>query len=756
MQSETEAKDIRVYGLVQGVGFRPFLHRIAEKHEIHGWVLNRNDCVQVRIESSQKNIELFISNLKHDAPPLSRIEKIEVNEAAVEHLQEFVIMRSASDSAAVTRVSPDIAVCDDCIDDMRSQSNRINYPFVNCTNCGPRFSIVKDLPYDRFQTTMNEFVMCENCRNEYDDIRNRRFHAQPNACRDCGPSYELKYNNEIIKEIEPVLDTLTELLEEGKIAALKGVGGFHLACDANNNEAVMRLRQGKNREGKPFAVMCGSLEAARRQAEINEEEAQLMQSVRRPIVLLRKSGGDVAPLVTIGMHTIGVMLTYMPLHHLLFERLKIETLVLTSGNISDEPIAIHDGDALSRLSGVADAYLLYNRIIHNRSDDSVLMIARNKQRILRRSRGWAPEPVNIKSDADGIAAVGGEMKNCFCIGKERAAIISQHIGDLKNPETYEFFLEAFDRFSRLFRFSPQLIACDMHPDYLSTRYAKDRGIPVLEVQHHHAHIASCLAENQCEDRVIGVALDGTGYGDDGAIWGGEFLICDLEKYTRYTHFDYIPLPGGDAVAVEPWRTAISLLYRTFGKQFVNLDLPIIRNLRQEDLALIISAIDAGVNCPLTSSTGRLFDAVSALVGLLKVSSFEAEAPMKLEAIIEHSEDVYDFSFGDTIKAGPVVEQIVKDIENNVSPGIIAAKFHNAVVNAVTSTTVKIRAETGIRKVALSGGVFQNRYILERCEATLEMEKFEVLSHVLVPANDGGICLGQLAVAANKRSAGIAY
>ncbi len=768
INTREKALEIHVYGLVQGVGFRPFIYNLATLLNLSGWALNRNDGVQIRIQGKDHLVEAFILALREKAPPLSNIESVVTKEIELEEPTGFRILDSQNRSVEITRVSPDVAVCQNCLEDMKRQDNRINYPFINCTNCGPRFSIIKDLPYDRCRTTMKTFTMCQRCQHEYDDVSDRRFHAQPNACRNCGPEYILFHQGQTITGIEDIVEITCKLIQRGEILAMKGVGGFHLACDATNENPVAELRRRKNREGKPFAVMFESLEKLREYAELNKEEEQLLLSEKRPIVLLKKRnltiplmGGrskELAPSVTFDLAALGIMLPYTPFHYLLFEKLSTDAIVLTSGNISDEPIVISNEEAVEHLSPIAEALLVYNRDIHNRLDDSVASVVNGKIRLLRRSRGWVPEPVTLTFHVEGIIAAGAELKNCFCVGKGKQAILSQHIGDLKNVETYEFYQEAFERFRRLFRVEPQLMACDLHPDYLSTRFARESGLKIIAVQHHHAHIASCMAEYGLDENVIGVSFDGTGLGDDQKIWGGEFLICDLQEYHRFSHFDYVPMPGGDKAAEEPWRMGIAYLYKTFGREFLKYHLPFLRRTSMGKIQLLLAAIDKGLNCPHTSSVGRLFDAVAALINLVTVSSFEAEAPIRLEAIIDknHSypanKERYNYCIKEkSIIVEPLIREVVADSERKISNSIISAKFHNTIIAIIVDFAEKMRAESGINKVVLSGGVFQNRYLLEHSETGLTEKKFRVYSNTQVPANDGGICLGQIAISAKRRA-----
>ncbi len=555
---------VEIKGLVQGVGFRPFIHRLAVSNNLTGWVENRNDGVAIKITCTSEVLNQFISSIKLTSPPAAIIDSIGFRQTDKENFTDFKIVKSKTISNRITDISPDIAVCSDCLKDMKVQNNRIDYPFINCTNCGPRFTIIEALPYDRDKTTMINFEMCTDCRKEYCDVTDRRFHAQPIACSICGPEYSLLFDGKVIKGTKDIIDKIVELIKNKCIVAVKGLGGFFLACDALSEEAVVRLREKKNREGKPFAVMFSSIDTIKEYATVDITEETSLLSLKRPIVLLNQKK-SLAPSVSIGFNTIGAMLPYMPLHYLLFENSDISAIVLTSGNISDEPIVTDNKIAIEKLSHIAEAVLTYNRNIYNRTDDSVVTIINNKERVLRRSRGYVPMPLNLNINVDGILATGAELVNCFCIGKYNQAIISQHIGDLKNIETYEFYCETIEQFKKLFRFEPRLIVSDLHPNYLSTRYAVETKIKHVEAQHHHAHIASCMAENNLDEEVIGVGFDGTGYGDDNNIWGSEFFVCNLKEYTRINHFDYMPMPGGDKVTDEPWRMAVSYLYKILWK-----------------------------------------------------------------------------------------------------------------------------------------------------------------------------------------------
>jgi len=756
INSTVETHLITVTGLVQGVGFRPYIYRTASENNLSGWVRNMTGSVLICIQGDDSNIKNFLEEIETNPPRLSSIISIDTKTVLDEMISGFSINSSHDTNDAPTQISPDIAVCAQCLDDIRNQGNRINYPFVNCTNCGPRFSIIYDFPYDRSKTTMSPFPMCKNCETEYNDVTDRRFHAQPVACCDCGPELELVLPGKNIHGTETILKITSRIIEEGGIIALKGMGGFQLICNAIDVNAVEKLRQKKHRDGKPFAVMFSDITAASKYAAISENEKKIMASPMCPILLLKKiSTPDLSPGlaegVCRGLNTVGGILPYMPIHYLLMDSLDTDAIVFTSGNISSEPIIIDNEKAINELAKIADAVITYNRDIYNRSDDSIIRVVNDTERIMRRSRGYAPSPVNIDFNADGILAAGPELKNTFAIGKGNQVILSQHIGDLLNLETYEFYEKTIDLFKKLYRFEPELIAADMHPAYMSTgfaeKYANEMNIPILRIQHHHAHIASCMAEHRIQDKVIGVSLDGTGYGDDGKTWGSEFLICDLQGYDRFTHLDYMEMPGSDMAAREPWRMAVAYLYRTYGSRIYDLELPFFSYLDKKSSDLVISAIGKNINTPLTSSMGRLFDAVSAITGVCSKMSFEAEAPTRLESVLEKNEKgSYGFDLNETIKCESLISDLVNDVTRGVSLPVISARFHNTIVNMITNICIKIRNEKNINIVVFSGGIFQNGYVLKNAEKALEKEKFSVYIPRLVPANDGGISLGQVAVA----------
>lgn len=747
-----EVWDIRITGLVQGVGFRPFIHNLAKANTLTGWVMNRNDCVVVKVQGTSRQLSDFVQQITEKAPTAAFIETVEVEILPeTPGYRAFRILDSKNISSGITEISPDIAVCQDCLHDMKHLPRRLNYPFINCTNCGPRFTIIRDLPYDRHNTTMTTFQMCGECRMEYDNPADRRFHAQPVACRHCGPSYTLHFNGNTIHDQEQILAQVASLLRNGSTVAIKGMGGFHLACDATNEQAVSRLRKRKMREGKPFAVMFANKETAKEYVFMNRREEDALSSWRRPVVLLRTKK-QLAPSVNNGFARTGAMLPYMPFHYLLFEKLNLPAIVLTSGNISDEPIIIDDAEAVERFRTVADATLCYNRGIFNRVDDSVTILVNGSLRIIRRSRGYAPAPIRLKLNVEGIFAAGAELVNCFCIGRGHKAFLSQHIGDLKNMETLDFYRESAERFSCMFRISPVMVAHDLHPDYLSTRFARELGIPAIAIQHHHAHIASCMAENGLNEKIIGVCFDGTGLGDDGNIWGGEFFICDLETYERVAHLEYTPMPGGDKGATEPWRMAVSYLLAAYGESFQDLDLPFLRQIRKDHLSLVIAAIQKKINSPMTSSAGRLFDAASAILNLCGYAAFHAEAPMRLEAALsegETGEFPFHISPSGIISFKETIKALTGELIRGAGVDIISAKFHNTIISAIFNSALFIRSASGLKKIALSGGVFQNRYLSEKTEKKLKEHGFEVYAQRLVPANDGGLALGQIAIAAAK-------
>jgi len=758
-----------VRGVVQGVGFRPFVYRLAHDYHLNGRVQNTSGSVDIEVEGAGKAVWNFISDLETKAPPVARIENIKATFHPPRGYTEFQIEPSLSREGQYQLVSPDIATCADCQSEIfSSDDRRSGYPFTNCTNCGPRFTIIEDIPYDRPKTTMRKFKMCPQCRREYDDPLDRRFHAQPNACPLCGPGLELVDSEGGAVETEDVIKKASSFLKEGKILAVKGLGGFQLACDATSQKAINTLRDRKRRPSKPLAVMISDIKEVKKRCIISSEERKLLESPQCPIVLLRwKKKSDIAGAVAPGLKYLGVMLPYTPLHHLLLKETALP-LVMTSGNLSEEPIAGDNDEALRRLKGIADYFLLHNRDIYARYDDSVYMVEDGEAQAIRRARGYAPYPIFLPFKARQILACGAEDKNTFCLTRDEHAFLSQHIGDMENEETLEHFENTIELYKKLFRIEPEIIAYDLHPEYLATKYALEAGskagLKLVPVQHHHAHIVSCLAENGVEDKVIGVALDGTGYGGDGTLWGGEFLLADYKDFKRVGHFEYVPLPGGAAAIKKPYRMALSYLYTLLGEDFDLAGLPLAA-VKQAEIEVIKKQLKKKINSPLTSSAGRLFDAVSALVGVRGEIDYEAQAAIELEMLAPDKLDKikpdkikidkagsYPFSIVEeeggmrVVKLRELLLGVVEDIKNKVPVPEISLKFHHTVAEIVAGMCKLIAKESKIKRVGLSGGVFQNRLLLKLAVAALKREGFEVLTHRLVPANDGGISLGQAVVA----------
>lgn len=713
---------------------------------------NRINGVLITAEGPEEAILRFRDEIIRQAPPASNIKDLTLSEIPVRGYREFTIAPSTTEGSLITEISPDIAVCSECLADMDSDPSRIDYPLVNCTNCGPRFTIIENLPYDRSSTSMRGFSMCPKCSREYHDITDRRFHAQPVACNNCGPLYSLESGDGIITGIRNILNELSGIIDSGGSVALKGQGGYHLLCNALDPAAVRQLRIRKRRDQKPFAVMFRDMDTIEEYCHVSDNDKKELSSWRRPVVILdqkKTMPGE----INSRLGTIGAILPYMPVHYLIFRVVHTPALVFTSGNISEEPVIKDDEAAGKILMPVTGNLISYNRDIINRADDSVIREIAGTHRFIRRSRGYVPSPVDLSFSAEGILATGAELKNCFCIGKGQQAIMSQHIGDLKNISAYNFFRETAERFRKLFLFEPSMVACDMHPDYLSSQYAASlsgqKKIPLVKVQHHHAHIASCMAEYNLKGKVIGISFDGTGYGTDGNIWGGEFLVADENEFVRYSHFDYVPMPGGDKAAGEPWRMAFSYLYKYRGGNFSPSETKAFIGIPARNLDIAGEMIAKGINSPLTSAAGRLFDAVSAMLGLCINASFDSEAPMRLEAAAaKNIKDHYPFRISDVVDFSPAIDAIINDISlKEIS--YISGMFHNTVAKASLEIARRIREEEGINRVVLSGGVFQNRYLLEKLTELLSADGFGVFSNRLVPANDGGIALGQLYVASEK-------
>jgi hydrogenase maturation protein HypF len=748
---------LRVTGVVQGVGFRPHVFRLANDMGLTGFVQNDPGGVTIEIEGNDELIDAFTNRLTSAAPALARIDTID--SLHIEPLQDkrFSIIESGVAESKSALLSPDIAVCPDCLREMADPGDRRHlYPFINCTNCGPRFTIIEDVPYDRERTTMRVFAMCSDCAAEYKDPLDRRFHAEPIACPACGPELKLLNPDGTEAPGDPIAGT-RQAITDGKIVAIKGIGGYHLACDAKNSEAVKRLRERKHREQKALAMMVGSTVLARRLYWLGADEKRLLESPARPIVLVRKGldprivAEDVAPSNPMW----GIMLPYAPHHHMLLR--DEDAWVMTSGNQTDEPIAFDDKAALGQLGETADLFLVHNRRIETRCDDSVARVIDGEPQILRRSRGYVPDPVQLPFEVPPILAVGAELKNTFALSKRRLAFLSHHIGDLKNIEEYNAFKLGIEHFERMFDIQPEAIAGDMHPEYLSTKYANGRGLPIISIQHHHAHVAKCIAEHKISGKVIGVAFDGAGYGDDGAIWGGEFLVCDLRSYRRVAHLKYVPLPGGDAAAEHPWRMAVSHLIAALGDDAKDAISGLLGEIDSRTLANVVKMTESGFNSPPTSSMGRLFDAVSSLTGTCHHSSYEGQAAIELEGLSSHgrhwtcgSRHPYRFRITDgdpvEIDPAPVVRAVVEDIDGGEHPGVISGRFHAAVAEMVVEVCRRIAQKFCIRTVCLTGGVYQNRMLTLGSLKRLRGSGFEVFVNRKVPPNDGGISYGQLAVA----------
>ena len=792
LTEEIHPKQVRreallVRGVVQGVGFRPFVYRLAREEGLAGFIGNDTDGVTIEVEGPADGVEAFLARLRAEAPPLARIDSVIVREmaAAGEALAgqaEFRIVASEVKGQVSTGIPADAATCPDCLRELLDPvDRRYRYPFLNCTNCGPRFTITRRIPYDRPQTSMARFRMCAACQAEYDDAGNRRFHAQPNACWDCGPQVCLVGADGAEMEADNAVAATIELLVAGKIVAVKGVGGFHLSVDATNETAVMRLRERKRRYGKPLAVMVKDVEAARAVCVLTAGEEALLTTSARPIVLARKREGSgiaaaVGPGVAPGIPCLGVFLPYAPLQHLLFADERVTALVMTSANLSEEPIAIDNDEARARLGGIADAFLMHDREILQRCDDSVMAVVDEAPQLIRRARGFVPLGVELPLNAPPLLAVGGHLKNVFALARGRHVYQSQHLGDLENLTGLDFFKESLDHLMRTFEIEPETVAHDLHPGYLSTSWAKkwagERGLPprgdgplrgdpglgLIAVQHHHAHVAGCMAEHGLEGPVIGLALDGTGYGTDGRIWGGEVLLSRLDGFERFAHLEYVPMPGGEAAIREPWRMALGHLsaagFDVGSKETLSLVGAV-----EAEARVLVRMMERGVNAPLTSSLGRLFDAVAAVVLRRRLVDYEAQAAIELEGLaIDEADDVSGYQMGFAggdwavrepvrISAGPLWRGLVEDLRGGVSNARIAARFHAGVAAGFVRAAVLARAATGVGQVALSGGCLHNRRLTRLLRVGLEAEGFEVFQHVQVSPGDGGLSYGQAVVAA---------
>ncbi|HWB32367.1 MAG TPA: carbamoyltransferase HypF [Acidobacteriaceae bacterium] len=744
---------VSVRGIVQGVGFRPHVYRLALRHGLTGCVRNTAAGVTVDVQGIEATLDRFLRELQDEAPPLARILSLSVEECPSEPANSFVIEASDSCESATALVSPDIATCTDCLKELLDpQDRRYLYPFINCTNCGPRVTILRRVPYDRANTSMAAFPMCGDCQREYDDPASRRFHAQPNACRRCGPGLRLTDRNGAAVADDPIAATV-ESLRAGEIVAIKGIGGFHLAVDAGNATAVAELRHRKRRAEKPFAVMVSSLASAEMLCELTAEDSMLLQSPQRPIVLLpRRTDASLPCEIAPGSPNIGLFLPYTPLHHLLFVRGGFTALVMTSANLSEEPICIDNDEALRRLGEIADRFLLHDRDILQRCDDSVVRGGSASLQVLRRSRGYYPMPVELAGEQPPVLAVGGELKNAVCALKGPDAFLGEHIGDLENLEAYQAFQQSIHRLKDMLQWQPEAIAHDLHPAYFSTQWALEQNqVRTIGVQHHHAHIASCMAEHGLEGPVIGIALDGTGYGTDGTVWGGEVLVADLAGFRRAAHLACVPMPGSAQAIREPWRMAVAYLEEGCCDWSPSL-LPGIAELRIE---FVRQLARRQIRSPLTSSCGRLFDAVGALVCGRHMASFEAQAAIELEACcdmeagdeyplpIQHSNDCL------TIETAPLFRQIVDDLAHGVSRFVISGRFHRGLAAAFASVVRSITRETGIRDVCLGGGCFVNAYLQDQLTMRLRDGGLRVFIPVQVPCGDGGLSLGQAVIASRR-------
>jgi len=777
---ETVRVSIRINGRVQGVGFRPTVYKYAKEKELSGWVKNNSDGVVIEAEGTRENIDSFVERLMSKPPPQADIKQVSTSVLPRRSKKGFRIISSSRNSEIKTDVSPDIGTCSECLGELSNQHDRrYLYPFINCTNCGPRFTIIENIPYDRGVTTMKKFTMCPDCDSEYTNPASRRFHAEPNACAVCGPEIEIVQSPKPETQSpecktqdsgKTAIEKAIRLLREGEILAVKGLGGFHLACDALNEQAVVKLREKKSRENKPFALMAGDIDTIKEFCKVSLKEEQLLLSPKRPIVLLKKLStlnsrlSAIFEAVAPNNKYLGFMLPYTPLHYLLFHS-QLRILVMTSGNFSDEPIIYKNEDALRKLTGITNFLLVHNRDIFVQCDDSVVRILPDTgdEIILRRARGYVPEPITVQSiNKTSILATGTHSKNTFCLAKDNKFIISQHIGDIGNFETFESFRSTIEHFKKLFRITPAVIACDLHPEYLATKYAveyttSNPDVGLVKVQHHHAHIVSCMADNGVDNhKVIGVAFDGTGIGNDGELWGGEFMITDYTGFERIAHLKYFPLPGGEKAIKEPWRTGVSLLYEIYGDQFPDIEVNFVKNLDKEKSLALKTMLDRGINCPKTSSIGRLFDGVSAILELRKQITYEGEAAIELEMAAEDKNrtDSYEYEVIEEnnksiIDYSLIIKGIVDDLKKREAASTISVKFHNTVVGLILEVCNKLRSSSGLNEVFLSGGVFQNMFILGKSYQHLTGNGFKVYINKHVPANDGGISFGQAVIASNR-------
>ena len=746
---------IRIKGIVQGVGFRPFVYRTACLYEIKGWVGNTPEGVIIEAIGEENQLKGFLEELRTKAPSLAQVREIIIDrlemEEGLEIYRDFSIRESIEQQGVVTLISPDIALCKDCEKEMTEEKNkRYRYPFTNCTSCGPRFSIIRKLPYDRPYTTMDVFKMCPSCQKEYEEPSDRRFHAQPNACPVCGPRVWLEGSMDNIVETKEALNKAVLLLKKGAILGIKGIGGFHLVCDGGNERAVEVLRERKARPSKPFALMMKNIETAKQHCIISEVEQGILQGAQRPILLLQKKEDLLPKNVAPKQKTLGVMLPYTPLHHLLFDE-DVKVLVMTSANISGMPIEYNNEEARTRLKTLVDYFLFHDREIYIPVEDSVAKVVMGEERLVRRARGYAPMSFSVETEEE-ILASGAYLKNSFCISKNKQAFLSEYIGDLGQVEVYDRLKAGIRHFQSLYDIQPKLLAVDVHPDYYFEDLLGETPLKKLQVQHHHAHIVSCMAENQVQHQVIGIAFDGNGFGWDGKSWGGEFFIADHHDFYRVGHLDYVQMPGGDAAAKEPWRMALSYLYKAYGK---GIEEGFLTDLPKMKVKMVLSMLQKNIHCPETSSIGRLFDAIAGLLGICSLSTYEGQAAIELENSIDTNEKgIYPYDIEKKgsmyhIKVDKMIRQIFSERQKQVSKEKIAARFHNTIIDFSVELCKRIRDEHGIIEAALSGGVFQNDFLLVGLYKALVAEGFLVYTHKQIPCNDGGIAYGQMMIASAK-------
>lgn len=751
----------QIKGVVQGVGFRPFIVKIAAQFNIHGWILNDSNGVTLEIEGSDENIQLFINEIKTNHPPLAAVDSVSLLEknTSTNKYTNFYIKESVSSTNREALIATDSDVCPDCLRELFTPTDRrYRYPFINCTNCGPRYSIIEDVPYDRKKTTMKHFPMCKECESEYKNISDRRFHAQPVACWKCGPEVELFSNNGNKVDAKDPIEETVSLLRQGKILAIKGIGGYHLVVDPKNEIAVLELRKRKKRNEKPFALLSEFVENVKKYAHISKDEESLLSSKQKPIVLLDKKKPEIfSKYIAPRNNKYGVMLAYTPIQHLIL-RGNFDALICTSANVTDYPIEYENKGALDRLQNVADYFLIHNRDIKTRVDDSIIRSENDGTvSIIRRSRSYCPNPLTLYQDFPSGLALGAELKNTFCLNRKNKFFISQHIGDLKNLEIYDSFKKNITHLKKILEIKPEFIACDLHPNYWNTRYSKEfKEIPIFQIQHHHAHMASCMAENNIKEKVVGIAFDGVGYGLDGHLWGGEFLVGDFMSFQRSAHFSYTPLLGGDKAVKEPYRIAIAMLLDAYGDAESLSNLEIIRK-RKNEFMILSKMYKNKINSPLSCSVGRIFDGVAALLGVREYTEYEGQAAIELEqAISDHnSTGVYPYSISQIdgceqkIDITPTIKGVVADMQRKVELGVISKKFHDTLILICEDICLEIRKQTALNKIVLSGGVFQNQYLLNKLRSRLKCLSFDVYTHAKIPCNDGGISLGQAIIGAHK-------